>query len=217
MPAKDHFFGVVCFILKTLSKCSASVSLGQTATGQDIKDVPIPSYSLQDSQPAIDINSALVVLQPGSNCAVEGQWNCLTTCWQRCASGVWFEPMALSSGTVCAPAGLTYDLQIVSSNSLDSSNSLSSAYDASFLSKILSVTTGPCSCIEATPATSTGCSATLPSTPSTTTAPIASGSFGDGGGFVSGSSTATAGSRPGGLYMAAIVGTLAIVFAHLLM
>lgn len=181
----------------------------------------MPSYSLRDLQPAININSALVMLQPGSSCTAEGQWNCLTTCWQRCASSVWSQPMALSSGTSCAPVGLTYSLQIVNSNGLDSSNSLSSAYDASFLSKILSVTKGPCSCIGAAQATVTDCSATFPSTPSTMTAqttPKANGSFGNGGGgFVSGSSTTTAGSRPGRLYMAALVGTLAIVFAHLLM
>jgi hypothetical protein len=48
----------------------------------------------------------------GSECSTEGQWNCMTTSWQRCASGVWSLEMAMAQGTRCSPAGLTDDFHI---------------------------------------------------------------------------------------------------------
>jgi hypothetical protein len=45
---------------------------------------------------------------PGS----EGQWNCMTTSWQRCAAGQWSVVMQCSLGTMCTPAGLTNDFHI---------------------------------------------------------------------------------------------------------
>src|SRR5687768_14281747 len=32
----------------------------------------------------------------GSGCSPEGQWNCMTTTWQRCASGVWSVEMQMA-------------------------------------------------------------------------------------------------------------------------
>jgi hypothetical protein len=48
----------------------------------------------------------------GSECPTEGQWNCMTTSWQRCASGVWSLEMAMAQGTRCSPAGFTDDFHI---------------------------------------------------------------------------------------------------------
>ena len=52
-------------------------------------------------------------MSPGSGCGgSEGQWNCMTDSWQRCASGQWSVVMQCAAGTHCAPAGLTYDFAV---------------------------------------------------------------------------------------------------------
>ncbi|KAM0253043.1 hypothetical protein ACHAQJ_007474 [Trichoderma viride] len=43
----------------------------------------------------------------GDMCSPEGQWNCMTTSWQRCASGVWTGVVPCATGTICQPFGLT--------------------------------------------------------------------------------------------------------------
>ncbi|OAQ99988.1 hypothetical protein LLEC1_01837 [Akanthomyces lecanii] len=48
----------------------------------------------------------------GSACSDEGQWNCMTSSWQRCASGRWSVTMPCAKGTTCYPAGLTHDFRI---------------------------------------------------------------------------------------------------------
>ncbi|KAL1879853.1 hypothetical protein Daus18300_001692 [Diaporthe australafricana] len=51
-------------------------------------------------------------VQVGSSCyGLEGEWNCMTTTFQRCASGQWSVVMDTAYGTVCEPAGFTYDFQ----------------------------------------------------------------------------------------------------------
>lgn len=51
---------------------------------------------------------------PGSVCDQEGQWKCMSTSWQRCASGRWSVIMSTAIGTTCAPLGLTADFHIQS-------------------------------------------------------------------------------------------------------
>ncbi|OAA81764.1 hypothetical protein LEL_01309 [Akanthomyces lecanii RCEF 1005] len=48
----------------------------------------------------------------GSACSDEGQWNCMTSSWQRCAAGRWSVTMPCAKGTTCYPAGLTHDFRI---------------------------------------------------------------------------------------------------------
>jgi hypothetical protein len=43
----------------------------------------------------------------GDMCSPEGQWNCMTTSWQRCASGIWSIVVPCATGTICQPSGLT--------------------------------------------------------------------------------------------------------------
>ncbi|KAI1073880.1 hypothetical protein F5B20DRAFT_565747 [Whalleya microplaca] len=53
----------------------------------------------------------------GSSCdGSEGQWNCITNTFQRCASGQWSVVMDCADGTICEPAGLTYEYQIAFGN-----------------------------------------------------------------------------------------------------
>ena len=54
----------------------------------------------------------------GSDCSgSEGQWNCLTNSWQRCASQRWSVVMQCADGTICSPSGLSYDFHVEASNS----------------------------------------------------------------------------------------------------
>ncbi|KAI1465771.1 uncharacterized protein F4812DRAFT_437519 [Daldinia caldariorum] len=49
-------------------------------------------------------------MSEGSSCDdSEGQWNCLTNRWQRCAAGQWSAVMDCAAGTICTPSGLTTD------------------------------------------------------------------------------------------------------------
>lgn len=45
----------------------------------------------------------------GSPCSDEGAWFCMTTTFQRCASGHWTMAQDCSPGTQCEPLGLTYN------------------------------------------------------------------------------------------------------------
>ncbi|KAH7329063.1 hypothetical protein B0I35DRAFT_456504 [Stachybotrys elegans] len=58
----------------------------------------------------------------GSECSDEGQWNCMTDSWQRCASGRWSVVVDCAEGTVCAPAGLTNDFSIEHDGSVHGSS-----------------------------------------------------------------------------------------------
>ncbi|KAM3478409.1 hypothetical protein MY5147_002188 [Beauveria neobassiana] len=48
----------------------------------------------------------------GSSCSDEGQWNCMTSSWQRCAAGRWSVVMQCARGTTCRPAGLAREMRI---------------------------------------------------------------------------------------------------------
>ncbi|KAI0910550.1 hypothetical protein F4823DRAFT_561729 [Ustulina deusta] len=49
----------------------------------------------------------------GSSCdGSEGQWNCMTSSFQRCGSGQWSEVQQCALGTQCSPAGLTYEFHV---------------------------------------------------------------------------------------------------------
>lgn len=55
-------------------------------------------------------------MSAGTSCDSEGQWNCLTNQWQRCASGQWSAVMDCAAGTICTPSGLTNDFFVSFAN-----------------------------------------------------------------------------------------------------
>ncbi|KAL7960939.1 hypothetical protein V8C34DRAFT_44389 [Trichoderma compactum] len=72
------------------------------------------SDSLSDIRPDsllefhLDTRSNPQLVRPtGEMCSPEGQWNCMTTSWQRCASGMWSAVIPCAAGTICQPVGLT--------------------------------------------------------------------------------------------------------------
>lgn len=57
-------------------------------------------------------------MSAGSDCGgSEGQWNCMTNSWQRCAAGRWSEEIHCAAGTVCRPSGQTYEFHVEFSGS----------------------------------------------------------------------------------------------------
>lgn len=48
----------------------------------------------------------------GSSCDSEGQWNCMTDSWQRCASGEWSKVVDCADGTRCEPSGQSMEFRI---------------------------------------------------------------------------------------------------------
>ncbi|KAL6873132.1 hypothetical protein J3F83DRAFT_732175 [Trichoderma novae-zelandiae] len=63
--------------------------------------------SRTDSHNSSDLQPRQQPVHAGGLCAPEGQWNCMTTSWQRCASGTWSSVVACAPGTICQPFGLT--------------------------------------------------------------------------------------------------------------
>ncbi|PTB76122.1 hypothetical protein M440DRAFT_1401581 [Trichoderma longibrachiatum ATCC 18648] len=81
----------------------------------DIQHPPPYSQLVQpDIRPRQPINA-------GEACSPEGQWNCMTTSWQRCASGSWSAVVPCAAGTMCQPFGLTDHITIEHTTS-DSNN-----------------------------------------------------------------------------------------------
>lgn len=78
---------------------------------------PILSYSELDlegvslvppNEPQNDTSLPPGPAQPiGQMCSPEGQWNCMTTSFQRCAGGTWSVAVPCAVGTICQPFGLT--------------------------------------------------------------------------------------------------------------
>lgn len=69
-----------------------------------------------------DVRPRAGELTTGSDCAgSEGQWNCMTDSFQRCAAGLWSEVMRCADGTECTPAGLTYEFAVQYSGGGDGS------------------------------------------------------------------------------------------------
>ncbi|KAH6898711.1 hypothetical protein B0T10DRAFT_473493 [Thelonectria olida] len=73
----------------------------------------------------------------GSSCDSEGQWNCMTSSWQRCASGEWSEVIQCAEGTKCEPSGHTMEFRVEWNNGSDS-DSGSNSSDAPSLGRRVS-------------------------------------------------------------------------------
>ncbi|KAL6904415.1 hypothetical protein GGI43DRAFT_319558 [Trichoderma evansii] len=62
---------------------------------------------LSPTEPQNDTYPPALVQPIGQMCSPEGQWNCMTTSYQRCASGMWSIAFPCAVGTICQPFGLT--------------------------------------------------------------------------------------------------------------
>lgn len=76
---------------------------------------PYPLLPQPEIQPRQPINA-------GEACSPEGQWNCMTTSWQRCASGSWSGVVSCAMGTICQPFGLTDYITIEHTATSDSND-----------------------------------------------------------------------------------------------
>lgn len=78
-------------------------STNSTDTLETTEDLfPRPKYIIPPAKAHIRRSE-----QAGMPCWNEGQWNCMTHSFQRCASGLWSVEQAMSAGTKCSPAGYT--------------------------------------------------------------------------------------------------------------
>ncbi|XP_044724733.1 uncharacterized protein HRG_02629 [Hirsutella rhossiliensis] len=89
--------------------------LGLTAWALDpeahLKAMAVPDFTTTITAPS-NKDLARRAEAEGSSCSPEGQWNCITNTWQRCAGGRWSVVMDSAAGTVCRPAGQTSDFRI---------------------------------------------------------------------------------------------------------
>ena len=104
---------------------AAAIPPTTSVTNTQGPETEINAYPLQAgpaevlARPVTDSSSTNLILlprdqqAPGSSCpGSEGQWNCMTSSWQRCAAGRWSVVMQCAAGTVCVPAGLTSDFKV---------------------------------------------------------------------------------------------------------
>jgi hypothetical protein len=78
----------------------------------------------------------------GSSCSDEGQWYCMTSSFQRCASGQWSTVMQCAAGTQCSPSGQSYEFHVDFWNGGASSSS-SSGTSTSAASRLSIAENGP--------------------------------------------------------------------------
>lgn len=104
---------LLCLLLSAIVVIAASgLPVTDTATSLDF-----PRASILAQGIANDTKTAPPVIrggemEVGSSChGLEGEWNCLATAFQRCASGQWSMVLDTAYGTVCEPEGFTYDFQ----------------------------------------------------------------------------------------------------------
>lgn len=100
---------VVSAIMVMLLVALATCSLDPSVSALD--NMTIAELDLD----LLDLNLAARHIEEmgvGSPCASsEGAWFCMSSSFQRYASGQWSAALACAPGTVCQPEGLTYDLQ----------------------------------------------------------------------------------------------------------
>ena len=112
--------------------------------GQSTSAAPAPSAAPSDAPTPV----FPPVMPPGSACpdGDNGEWNCLSTCWQRCAAGLWSDTMALAPGTQCIPLGLSFDLQIVHASAPALTSTSVPSYSSSINSTAATLSDATCVC-----------------------------------------------------------------------
>lgn len=99
-------------VLKSISWAKMAIVLLLTITSTMLAGTPTalatgtsPSLLILEhgtSTPASLLDTRAAEMPIGSPCyASEGEWNCLTTSFQRCASGQWSEITDTADGTIC--------------------------------------------------------------------------------------------------------------------
>ncbi|KAL7815302.1 hypothetical protein V8C44DRAFT_324103 [Trichoderma aethiopicum] len=94
--------------------------LSGTDSSHNASDIQLPPPYSQLAQPDVRPRQPIIA---GEACFPEGQWNCMTTSWQRCASGSWSAVVPCATGTMCQPFGLTDHITIEHTTTASDSNS----------------------------------------------------------------------------------------------
>ncbi|KAG8167268.1 hypothetical protein KVR01_002957 [Diaporthe batatas] len=102
--------------LLLLSNTIVSAAIGLSATTTTLF-LNSQEASLLSQRSTNDTDTAPLVIrgdtmEVGSPCPeLEGEWNCMVTSFQRCASGRWSIVLNTAHGTVCEPEGFSHDFQ----------------------------------------------------------------------------------------------------------
>lgn len=80
-----------------------------TATATDLTLSATMAISQPDDYHSLFLRRSMTV---GSSCSEEGQWYCMESSFQRCASGQWSAVMQCAAGTQCSPSGQSYEFHV---------------------------------------------------------------------------------------------------------
>ncbi|KUI54872.1 hypothetical protein VP1G_02283 [Cytospora mali] len=116
----------MCVIILLLTLAGPISAATPTAVTTDVSPSPLALENVDSIARPLLINRTVDEMAVGSACAgFEGEWYCMTTSFQRCASGQWSDVIDTADGTICEPSGLTNDFQpaFVCSSSTSSTTS----------------------------------------------------------------------------------------------
>ena len=105
---------MLLILLVSAIVAAAASGLPATNTATSLNPLRAPPFDQKDTN---DTSTASLVtrgdeMEVGSSChGTEGEWNCMNTAFQRCASGQWSMVLDTAYGTVCEPEGFTYEFQ----------------------------------------------------------------------------------------------------------
>ncbi|KAI0117148.1 hypothetical protein F4814DRAFT_415387 [Daldinia grandis] len=125
MPSRERYFKPIMIILLTemlhlltpLVLASLLASASSTRPPSSIPDFTNQPEIRNSGSRYSSVTIEKRQMSEGSSCeGSEGQWNCLTNRWQRCAAGQWSVVMDCAAGTICTPAGLTDDFFVQFAN-----------------------------------------------------------------------------------------------------
>lgn len=123
-PVRPHRHHITILLLLLLSYCAQNtLATPSTISVAKTNSLEIPDTQIDQAESAsirgTKSSSPDLALPhrdqqtPGLSCpGSEGQWNCMTNSWQRCAAGRWSLVMQCAAGTACVPSGLTYDFKV---------------------------------------------------------------------------------------------------------
>ncbi|KAL7820014.1 hypothetical protein V8C26DRAFT_379029 [Trichoderma gracile] len=103
----------------TFNEPSMHLHVLSRTNSHNSSDLQLPPPDMQLTQPDVQPRQPI---NAGEACFPEGQWNCMTTSWQRCASGSWSGVVPCATGTICQPFGLTDHITIEHTTTSGSNN-----------------------------------------------------------------------------------------------
>lgn len=97
-------------MMKSVFSAMLLFSMTLAALVTPLSDTSASAYGADNTKITGDlVHRQVDPMAYGSPCSDEGAWFCMSTTFQRCASGHWTMAQDCSPGTQCEPLGLTYN------------------------------------------------------------------------------------------------------------